>query len=471
MFFLTFLRKKLHRVDNQFYVQNCFAFFEASQQIAKYYFIIKQYTMKYYFALVWSVFTYSIFAQESTTFKHTIYFDSDQDQLTTPEKDKLYNFVQAHQKEILWINLVGHTDNMGSNAYNLDLSQRRVATIQAELKLLLQEQPLDSLITSFEGEEQPISANNNGIARAANRRVELLLACKERVSKPMPLEQEAEIIALPTPYQPPVEQPEPANTKQITRVNGAAFIYEGSAGSYTPQMIRTGAEAYEVGLTTYTSNGVPLRSEGMLRVIPCGKEGRKALDEPITVRIPIEDGNTGQPDLFTIDNNGNWETARISLTTEVSQGQRFYVVTVPDCGWINLDRKLSDTVKIEVKSKHQAKLVQANFVNNRPNYNYNLAFNKKKVEGTVHRPPTAKFCPRPAYVYYKVKEGGKEKLYKILLSNLFTSRKERYYPTINNKRVSWLASLFRKTKKQLYIHYKVTNKDLAALDPVILDEK
>ncbi|MFK7798985.1 MAG: OmpA family protein [Aureispira sp.] len=427
--------------------------------------------MNYYFALILSLFTYSISAQQATTFKHTIYFDSDQDQLTTEEKDKLYSFVQAHQQEILWINLVGHTDNIGSNAYNLDLSQRRVETIQAELKLLLKEQPLDSLITNFEGEEQPVSTNNDVSSRAANRRVELLLACKERANEPIPLEKEAEIIAQPNPYQPPVEQLEPVNAKQIVRIDGAEFIYEGVAGGYNPQLIRTGAQAYSTGLTTYTSNGVPLRSEGMLRVTPCGADGRKALDEPVTVRIPIEEGNTGQPDLFTIDNEGNWETARISLTTEVSQGQRFYVVTVPDCGWLNLDRKLSDTVKIEVKPVHQAKLAKANFVNNRPNYNYNLAFNKKKVEGTIHKPPTELLNPQLAHLYYQIKEGGQEKLYKIRLSNLKASRKERYYPTINNKRVSWLASLFRKTKKQLYIHYKVTNKDLAALDPVILNKK
>lgn len=423
--------------------------------------------MKYYFALALSLLAYAISAQQqSTTFKHTIYFDSDQDQLTTQEKSKLHSFVQEHQKELLWINLVGHTDNIGSEAYNLDLSQRRVETIKTELKLLLKDQPLDSLFASFEGEKQPVAANDNANSRAANRRVELLLACKERISPPIPIETEVEIVANPNSYQPPAE---PVSTEQVIRVNGTDFIYKGIAGGYTPEMVRTGTEAYNAGLTTFTSDGVPLRSEGMFRVAPCGDGGRRPLDEPVTVRIPIKQGNTEMPDLFNINNDGSWERTRMPLNVEESQGQRFYVVTVPDCGWINLDVKLDDTVKIELKPIHQAKLAQANVVNNGPNYNYNLDFNKNKVEGTVYKPPTDLLNPLPTYVYYKVKEQGKEKLYKILLSNLADSRKERYYPTINNKRVSWLASLFRKTKKQLYVHYKVTNRDLAAIDPIVLD--
>jgi hypothetical protein len=249
-------------------------------------------------------------------------------------------------------------------------------------------------------------------------------------------------------------------------------VYKGSAGSYKPDMVRTGNEAYNMNLTTFTSDGVPLRSEGMFRVQPCGKEGRRPLDEPVTVRIPIQDGNAGLPDVFNINNDGSWTTTpNVPIKVQEIKGKRFYVVTVPECGWINLDRKLRDTVKIEVKPMHQAKLARVNFVNNNPNYNYDLAFNKKKVEGTVHKPPTHLFDPQPAYIYYVVQEQGQEKLYKILLSNLRGSREERYYPTINNKRVSWLASLFRKTQKQWYVHYKVTNKDLAAIDPIILDKK
>jgi len=67
--------------------------------------------------------------------------------------------------------LVGHTDNVGSDKYNLDLSKHRVNTVKAFLvKQGIQARRLG---TAGKGETQPRATNKTKQGRAANRRVEL----------------------------------------------------------------------------------------------------------------------------------------------------------------------------------------------------------------------------------------------------------------------------------------------------------
>lgn len=71
------------------------------------------------------------------------------------------------------ISVVGHTDNTGTAAYNLDLSQRRASSVAAILR--------DSGVSSSRmtivgrGEDQPIASNLTPEGRAQNRRVEIII--------------------------------------------------------------------------------------------------------------------------------------------------------------------------------------------------------------------------------------------------------------------------------------------------------
>lgn len=70
----------------------------------------------------------------------------------------------------LRIQVAGHTDSRGSDAYNLDLSARRAATV---LKFLQDGGVANELVSRGYGERQPVASNNTEEGRQQNRRVVL----------------------------------------------------------------------------------------------------------------------------------------------------------------------------------------------------------------------------------------------------------------------------------------------------------
>lgn len=71
------------------------------------------------------------------------------------------------------IQIVGHTDNTGSAAYNQDLSQRRAVSVA---QVLRESGVPNARITAFgRGEDQPIASNLTEQGRAQNRRVEIII--------------------------------------------------------------------------------------------------------------------------------------------------------------------------------------------------------------------------------------------------------------------------------------------------------
>lgn len=69
--------------------------------------------------------------------------------------------------------IAGHTDSIGSHAFNLDLSQRRAESIR---HWLLSRHHIEAgrLVVHAYGEEHPIASNNTVAGRASNRRVEFV---------------------------------------------------------------------------------------------------------------------------------------------------------------------------------------------------------------------------------------------------------------------------------------------------------
>ncbi len=70
----------------------------------------------------------------------------------------------------LKIEVAGHTDSRGSDAFNLDLSDRRAATV---LKYLNDGGVTNALTSRGYGERQPVGSNNSDEGRQQNRRVVL----------------------------------------------------------------------------------------------------------------------------------------------------------------------------------------------------------------------------------------------------------------------------------------------------------
>jgi peptidoglycan-associated lipoprotein len=73
-----------------------------------------------------------------------------------------------------WVEIQGHTDNMGGTSFNDELGQRRAEAVR--LYLSRQHQiPLARMSTISYGETAPVDSNKTRAGRAANRRVVLVV--------------------------------------------------------------------------------------------------------------------------------------------------------------------------------------------------------------------------------------------------------------------------------------------------------
>jgi OOP family OmpA-OmpF porin len=66
---------------------------------------------------------------------------------------------------------IGHTDSIGSAAYNQKLSVRRAESVKAYL--VSKGIPANRIYTEGKGESQPVASNKTKEGRAKNRRVEI----------------------------------------------------------------------------------------------------------------------------------------------------------------------------------------------------------------------------------------------------------------------------------------------------------
>ncbi len=102
------------------------------------------------------------------------YFDFDSSDARQEAKDYISDLVEIlEQDQYIQINIVGHTDNVGTEAYNLTLSRKRAKVIVDQL---IENNISGSRITSDgRGESEPLSNNTTTEKRSKNRRVEITL--------------------------------------------------------------------------------------------------------------------------------------------------------------------------------------------------------------------------------------------------------------------------------------------------------
>jgi OOP family OmpA-OmpF porin len=87
--------------------------------------------------------------------------------------------IRGRGAEVTSIGVVGHTDSIGTEAYNQTLSERRA---QAVVDFMIQEGVNPSLISANGmGETNPIASNATAAGRAENRRVEVTVDAVEEV--------------------------------------------------------------------------------------------------------------------------------------------------------------------------------------------------------------------------------------------------------------------------------------------------
>jgi OOP family OmpA-OmpF porin len=120
---------------------------------------------------------------EKVSYSADTFFDFDKAVLKPAGQaslDDLANKLQGMNLEV--IIAVGHTDSIGTDAYNQKLSVRRADSVKA----YLQSKGIEAnrIYTEGKGEKQPVADNKAAEGRAKNRRVEIEVVGTRTVTKP-----------------------------------------------------------------------------------------------------------------------------------------------------------------------------------------------------------------------------------------------------------------------------------------------
>ena len=88
---------------------------------------------------------------------------------------RLVNWLESNSSAS--VEIIGHTDNVGSNASNLTLSVDRAESVKAFLEA--SQIPSTRLLASGKRSTDPVETNESEDGRAANRRVEIRITSLE----------------------------------------------------------------------------------------------------------------------------------------------------------------------------------------------------------------------------------------------------------------------------------------------------
>ncbi len=99
-----------------------------------------------------------------------VFFETDKYDILPQSEEDLYNVIEhLNQYPKLQILLTGHTDNVASENYNLQLSKKRAESVRNFF--IKNGIPQNRLKIDFKGESQPLRSNESEEGRAINRRV------------------------------------------------------------------------------------------------------------------------------------------------------------------------------------------------------------------------------------------------------------------------------------------------------------
>lgn len=107
--------------------------------------------------------------------ERAVHFDTAKHTLKTKDQralDKIAAYV-LHHSSAVEIRVDGHTDAVGTHAYNLGLSKRRAQAVKTYL--VQQRVPASSITTRYFGKKNPVATNHNAEGRQKNRRSEIKL--------------------------------------------------------------------------------------------------------------------------------------------------------------------------------------------------------------------------------------------------------------------------------------------------------
>jgi outer membrane protein OmpA-like peptidoglycan-associated protein len=139
--------------------------------------------MKYKKYIIAFLFLINVVAHSQLTENHIVYFDLDKDKFSFSEGQQLNSFFDnLLYKPLLDVKILGYCDDRGSYDYNLDLSNRRVETVEKWLKD--HEISIEHISKTIEGRgEVALEEGSEKLTveeeRALNRRVDVIFSLKE----------------------------------------------------------------------------------------------------------------------------------------------------------------------------------------------------------------------------------------------------------------------------------------------------
>lgn len=269
-------------------------------------------------------------AQKTT---ETISFNKDQHLLTPEAKIKLESLsekLRAEQREYK-IEMDGHTDSDGSNAYNEVLSLNRVDRVRN----FLQEHgiPPDVISSAHFGEEKPRVENKDEAHMAINRRVEIRITYKE-----LPVEEEIPKVVM---------DDRNRDTVLILPKGTRVEIHLHDFDKYrdcileNTKEITTSEEMLEEELSLSTSDEKRLVTSGMIRFADCGAK----FEHRVRITMPVIDGFFRCNDsslinemrLYMANHDGNWVQSDSALKPVITKEEASMVFDVWQGGTFNCD--------------------------------------------------------------------------------------------------------------------------------------
>jgi len=137
--------------------------------------------------ILYSLLLLSFNALAQTRDSFNVHFDFNKYDLTSEAKARLDQFIQEEQttKNVTAIELDGHCDFIGNDAYNDNLSKQRVTAVK---NYLLKNNFAENIFTSVKGhgKREPLNSNATDEERLLNRRVEIIITKKSIVKNEVP---------------------------------------------------------------------------------------------------------------------------------------------------------------------------------------------------------------------------------------------------------------------------------------------
>ncbi len=303
-----------------------------------------------------------LYAQQ--TVHKTLLFDFDKSTIIEAAKvdlEEMVNFLKNYPSATLTLH--GHTDNFGSNAYNQQLSLKRVEAVADYL--LNRGIDAKQLILKPFGESKPLVENSTNENRQKNRRVTAVWQVPEKiVAQPKPQKKVIEIVKKAKPSAPkkisPFAQltPKPnhfhfychQDTVLIGKDGTKVFVKANSFAVNCGEETLIRLELQEAvdketmlkkDLYTITTDGQPLESYGMIELTAYIEGQGQPLDlkegEVIGFEVP---SYVGEADVNIYNgveqSNGlRWKKSEIEQTY-LTQGNRRGLSNI--MGWINFDK-------------------------------------------------------------------------------------------------------------------------------------